>query len=108
MPFILDVLIEFLIRMTINAYKRAQSVTWPVKTATVTSSLLDTGHTGGSQLAIVTYKYRVDGERFTGTRKEPFLFGSLGKDYVRRFPIDSETPVRVNPADPSKSVLIRG
>ena len=108
MPFILDVLVEFLIRIAINTFKKVRSKPWPVTTSTITGAYLGKGHTGGSQLAVVTYNYRVEGERYVGTQKEPFLIGSLGEDYIRRFPADCETPVRVNPADPAKSVLVRG
>jgi hypothetical protein len=106
--FLLDVLVEFLIRMAINALRKARSRSWSVTFATVKEACLEKGHTGGCRLAVVKYGYRIDGERYSGTYKEPFLIGGLAEDYVRGFPSESETPIRTDPADPSKSVLVRG
>jgi hypothetical protein len=108
MPLILDVLIEFLIRLAINSFRKAGSRSWPVTTATVTRASMDKGHTGGSQMAVVTYRYVVADERFSGSYKEPFLIGGFGEDYLRRFPVGSDYPVRLNPSDPTKSVPVRG
>jgi len=108
MPLILDVLIEFLIRVTINIVRRARSRSWPVVMATVTGSCMDKGQTGGSQIAVVTYRYAVGTDTFTGTFKEPFLVGGFGEDYVRRFPAGCDYPVRLSPGDPSRSVPVRG
>ena len=51
------------------------------------------------------YRYKFEGERYTGTHIEPFLMG-FDKEYLARFTADAEIAVRVNPADPSKSVAV--
>lgn len=58
---------------------------------------------GGDYVDLI-YGYKFEGERYTGTYREPFLFG-FSKEYTARFTEDTEIRVRVNPADPSKSVL---
>ena|SRR5215469_560121 len=107
MSFILDVLIEFLIRMAINTFRKARSRSWPVITATVTGSRMDKGHSGGSQIAVVVYGYVAANERFSASYKEPFLFDGFGEDYIRRFPVGCDYPVRLNPSDPSNSFPVR-
>ena len=102
-----DIFIEWIVRMVVNSIRRIRSRSWRVATATVTSSRYErAGY--GCHVADIHYDYLWAGEDFSGLHHEPFLVHDLGKDYVRRFPADSETPVRVDPANPSKSVLVRG
>jgi hypothetical protein len=102
---LLDVWIEFVIRIAINLYRRATSRSWTVVRARVTGGYSERGSTAGSELAIVNYRYKVEGELFTGKHKEPFLLSGRLDDYVSLFPADGECWVRVSPADPSRSFL---
>ncbi len=103
----IDIVIEWIVRMVANTIRRMRSRSWPVVTATVTSSRCEqAGY--GCHVADINFDYSFATEDFSGLHKEPFLVHDLAKDYVRRFPADCETPVRVNPANPSKSFLVRG
>ena len=59
---------------------------------------------GGDYIEL-NYRYEFEGERYTGTHREPFLMG-FDKEYLARFIADAEISVHVNPADPSKSVAV--
>ncbi len=56
-------------------------------------------------MAEVSYIYRVDGEPFLGTKKEPFIFHSSGEEYISHFVTGKELTVRVKPGDPMVSVV---
>jgi hypothetical protein len=101
---VLDIIVEYLIRVIGRAIKRYRSRAWPTVTATVVSSACPlSGY--GCQVAEVVYSYRIKGERYLGTNKKPFISSDSGADYVRRFVRGTEFTVRVKPEDPEVSVV---
>jgi hypothetical protein len=80
---ILIMFLEYLFRVTVFTIKRRKSKTWPHVTATVTNS--DVPKSGYSHEAVVDYLYQVDGERFAGSSKIPFLFQSNAEICMKQF-----------------------
>ena len=89
----------------VRMIRRRTSDTWPVAKAIVTGSTFPKG-SSGCYVAEVDYIYRVDGERFVGTNKMPFLFQSNGEIYIKQFVSGKEFTVRVKPGDPAVSVVV--
>jgi hypothetical protein len=100
---VIDIVVGSLLRMIRNAWRRRASRDWLPITGRVSSCSMEKPGYGGDYVEI-KYRYKFEGERYTGTYTEPFLLG-FDKEYIARFTEDAEIRVRVNPADPSKSVL---
>jgi hypothetical protein len=96
---ILIMFLEYLFRVTVFTIKRRRSETWPHVTAT------DVPKSGYSHEVVVDYLYQVDGERFAGSSKIPFLFQSNAKICRKQFVTGTKITVRVKSGDPSVSVL---
>jgi hypothetical protein len=103
--FVLDVLIEFLIRCIANIVRDLSSYRWNTTRPRIIGANKEGGSTAGSTMVRVQYRYKFDGETYLGTHKEPFLLGGE-QNYLRKFPVESEVSIRVNPADPFKSFLV--
>jgi len=97
--FALDILIAFLVRISIRAVNLLRSWTWPVVKATVVSARPKDGC-----LAEIYYRYSLDGESYADVYKKAFCVVDAG-DYTRRFERGDELKVRVKPDDPSVFVL---
>jgi uncharacterized protein DUF3592 len=95
----LDILIEFLVRVCIRCMKLLRSRNWPVIKATVVSA-----ERKNASLAEIHYRYSLNGKSFAAVYKIPFFVVDAG-DFARRFERGDELKVRVNPDDPSVSVL---
>ena len=101
---ILDVLVEFLVRVVMRMVRIFRSRSWPTVTGEVTSSTYQkAGY--GCDVAEISYKYRVDGELYTGMYEKPFISSVRGEDYVARLPEGTELVLRVKPGEPSISVM---
>jgi hypothetical protein len=103
---VLDIVIEFFFRMSVNLLHRIGTSKWPVVTAIVSNSEKRPYPGLGCTVIVIHYKYRNADMRYEGTHKEPFIFGNYAEAYLRRFPGGSEFLVRVNPKDPSESILL--
>ena len=101
---VIDIIIEFLFRTSVNLLQRIGSSKWPVVTAIVSNSEKRPYPGLGCTVIVIHYKYRNAEMRWEGTYKEPFLFGNYAQAYLNRFPGGYEFPVRVNPKDPSHSI----
>jgi len=101
---VLDIYVEYFVRAIIRLSRAWGAQSWPVITAKVTSTNYRPGGFGCA-VADVTYKYRLEGELYTGTDANPFVWGSSAKDYLERYPAGSELPVRVKPGRPDLAVL---
>lgn len=101
--FFLDIIVEYLIRVTGRAIKRRRSREWPTVRATVTSS--ECPKNSGCNLAEIVYLYRFNDERYSGTNKKPFWFASNAEIYIRDFPPGTEFTVRVKPNNPEVSIV---
>ncbi len=106
--FVLDVWIEWLIRVLVRCYREVQALGWERREARVASVLPAKGHTAGSQIAEIHYWYKVADERVTACNREPFLIGRFMDAYLAQFSGNKTVWVRVSPADSSRSVLFDG
>ena len=102
--FVVDIIIEFFFRMSVNLLQRIGTSKWPVVTAIVSNSEKRPYPGLGCTVIVIHYKYRNAEMRCEGTHKEPFLFTNYAEAYLNRFPGGSEFPVRINPKDPSESI----
>ena len=101
---VIDIVVEFFFRMSVNLLQRIGTSKWPVVTAIVSKSE-KRDSAMGCTVIVIQYKYRNADMRYEGTHKEPFMsFDNYAEAYLRRFPGGSEFPVRVNPKDPSCSI----
>ena len=101
--FFLDIIVEYLIRVTGRAIKRRRSRGWPTTKATVVSSTYD--KTSSCNLTEVVYTYRSNGEPYSGMDKKPFWFSSNAEIYIGDFPPGAEFTVRVKPNHPEVSIV---
>ena len=104
---VLDIYAEYFVRSILNLWRDATGRAWRPVTATVVSSTAAENGMG-CYVVEVQYRYKLLGERYTGTHKEPFVFRNYQDAYLRHFPGGSDYPIRVNPKDQSKSVAVRG
>jgi hypothetical protein len=103
--WVLDILVEYLVRVVMRIVQLLRSRSWPTVTAQVTSSFyVKAGF--GCDIVEIDYKYRVNGQSYTGMHKKPW-FGAWGDEYAARFPRGTELVVLVKPGEPSVSVMER-
>lgn len=101
---VLDIYVEFLFRVILRFFKARGSTSWPVVKAKVTSTGCRPGGFGCA-VADVAYKYRADGELYTGTDANPFVYTSSARAYLEDHRPGSELLVRVKPGTPCDSVV---
>jgi uncharacterized protein DUF3592 len=103
--WVLDILVEYLVRVVMRIVQLLRSRSWPTVIAQVTSSFyVKAGF--GCDIVEIDYKYRVNGQSYTGMHKKPW-FGAWGDEYAARFPRGTELVVLVKPGEPSVSVMER-
>jgi hypothetical protein len=100
---VLDVYVEYLIRVLGRAFKRRRSRGWPTAKATVVSFAWRIS--SGCSLAEVVYTYRFNCELYSGTNNKPFISDHSGEEYISHYPPGTEFNVRVKPEDPEVSVV---
>jgi hypothetical protein len=101
-----DIFVEFLVRVVMRMVRVFSSRSWPPLTGEVTASnYQEAGY--GCDVAEICYKYRVDGELYTGVYVNPFISSMRGKEYVARLPVGTELVLRIKPGEPSISVMDR-
>jgi hypothetical protein len=101
---LLDVWIEFLIRVIVRFFKARGAASWPVIEAEVTGASFRRGHTACG-VADITFKYRSGAELYTGTDANPFLTTNSAKEYLEEHPVGSKLLVRVRPNSPDFSIV---
>jgi hypothetical protein len=101
---LLDVWIEFLVRVIVRFFKARGAASWPIVEAKVTSAKLRRGYTS-CDVADTAYNYRSDGKLYTGTDANPFLTTGSAKDYLEQHPVGSKLLVRVKPESPDFSIV---
>jgi hypothetical protein len=98
---VIDIFIAFVVRVIINLWRVHQARKWNITSGRVTSrSLQEPGY--GCDFVELKYRYKWDGERYTGVFREPYMFRH-SKTFDQAG-ADSEISIRVNPEDPSKSI----
>ncbi len=108
MPFVLDVLIEWLIRVLVRCFREVRALGWEKREARLASALPASGHTAGSQIAEIHYWYEVADERVTACNCKPFLIGWSMDAYLAKFSGNKTVWVRLSPTNSSRSVLFDG
>ena len=103
---VLDIYVEFLARVIFRLSRARGARSWPVIIAKVTGTNYRPGGFGCA-VAEITYKYRLDGELYTGSDAVPFISGSSAKDYLENYPRGSELLVRVKPGRPDFAVVLQ-
>ncbi len=99
-----DVLIVFLVRALIQMVRSRRAKSWPVVAGKVTTAQRRIGSIG-CMVVDLTYQYRVDGELYTGTHAEPFLWAGSAKNYLEQCAPGSKLIVRVRPGVPAASFV---
>jgi len=100
-----DVVLGFLIRTVVRFVKLRQSEAWPVEKGTLLGATCPPSVYGGP-VAEFSYTYIHDGEYYSGIYRKAFILRSSAEDYVGRFPIGAQIPVRVKPTQPEISVVV--
>ena len=101
----IDVLIGYAIRSLIRFVRTLQSDKWPVEKGTISSTTCPLAVYGGP-VAEITYTYIYHGEYYSGIHTKAFLLRDSAQDYVNRIVVGQQMPVRVNPAQPERSVIV--
>ncbi|MGA9353608.1 MAG: DUF3592 domain-containing protein [Terriglobales bacterium] len=100
----LDIIVGYIVRITMRTLKARGSGRWPLQKAKVTGSNCEYSASGG-QVAEVTYAWNRDGEYFSGMYKEPSLLLSSAVEYAARFPAGGDVIIRVKPSHPEMSII---
>jgi hypothetical protein len=103
--FFADIFVEFFVRVVMRMVRIFSSRSWPTLTGEVTASNYQKA-SYGCDVAEISYKYRVDGELYTGMYEKPFISTVHGEDYVARLPSGTEMVLRIKPGEPSVSVMV--
>ncbi len=100
---VIDIYVEFLIRVIIRFFKTRGSAAWPIIEAKVTS----TGRRGGygCDVADVNYHYRVEGELYAATDSVPFIFMNSAEQYLEEHSAGSKLLVRIKSGSPECSIV---
>ncbi len=101
----LDVLVGYVIRSFIRFVRTLKSEKWPAEKATVSSANCPASTYGGP-VAEIAYTYIYKGEYYAGFHTKAFLLRGSAKDYVDGIIIGGQMLVRVDPAQPERSVLV--
>jgi|HubBroStandDraft_6_1064221.scaffolds.fasta_scaffold1556921_2 hypothetical protein len=103
---VLDILVEYIVRVIIRFFRAWGAKSWPVVEARVIGTNYRSGGVGCA-VADITYRYRLDGKRYTGSDANPFIRNSSAKDYLENYRRGTELPVRVKPGNPDVAVLLQ-
>jgi len=97
-----DVIIVFIVRALIQFFRSRKARDWP----TVKAEVMTAQQTrGGCLTAEITYKYRINGELYTGTHTEPFLSASSLSCYLEKCSPGSVVTVRLKPGEPDSTIV---
>jgi|SRR6185437_2183247 len=102
---VLDIYIAFAIRWLILLWRKRKSRKWPPVTGAARASSYVRSGGFGCAYADIPYEYAASGERYEGVLKKPFIDSQLGQAYVSYFSDGREVQIRVNPQNPSQSML---
>ena len=99
----LDVLVEYLLRISARAVKLMRSLKWPVIDGTILSAdCQDVSY--GCPVASIYYEYIYDGMSYADCYKKPFLVHASGVAYAELFLKGTNIKLRLKPGEPSVSV----
>jgi Protein of unknown function (DUF3592) len=105
MGFFADLYLVYLFKVLVRGVKFYGNQHWPsvegIVTATPNSSMAG----WGCPTVEIPYKYRVNGELYTGLHEEPFLLSDSRTEYAARFRAGSKLLIRVKPDNPQVSMM---
>lgn len=96
--------VEFSLRTVLNLIRRIGTGRWPVIDAIISRSDQCDFTWGLGYVIVLHYKYRNADQRFEGVYKQPFIYPNYARAYLNRFPGGTKLPVRVDPAEASRSI----
>ncbi len=106
MGLVIDVIIEYLIRLVSRAVRRRRSSDWPRVEGLVLSSKSGSGATAGSVVAEISYVYTCGDTDYPASSKKPFWTSDSAEEYATGFSAGQRVVIRVAPGRPEKSVLV--
>ena len=102
---ILDVVLAYLIKSALRLRRAWGSSKWQRVQAKVDSSWLGGGWVWNCPTAEVAYTYEFAGQTYSAIDSSPFFLTETAKGQVERFRPGEAAIVRVNPVQPTRSVL---
>ena len=102
--FVIDIVVEWIFRVTVRFFRELGTGDWSICQAKVTGAHYRKAGFGCDK-AEVNYTYRIDGKTFAGTNVKPFVSSRSAEKYAAEFPRGQEISIRVNPRNPSVSLL---
>jgi hypothetical protein len=100
--FVLDIFVAFIVRWIVIFWRKAESCRWPKVTGTVTRCHLEKPGIG-CMYVVLSYKFKVNFERYQGSIKKPYFYDNYAEAYIRRFAGGNELEIRVDPNHPTRS-----
>jgi len=100
--FVLDIFVAFIVRWIAVFWRKAGSHRWPTVTGTVVRCHLEKPGIG-CMYVVLSYKFKMNFERYHGFIKKPYFYDNYAEAYIRRFAGGSELEIRVDPNDPTRS-----
>ncbi len=101
-----DIVIGYLIRTLVRFGKVRRSETWPVEKGKLLRTTCPPTPLGGP-VAEFHYTYIHKGEYYSGVDTKAFMLRSSAEEYAGQFPAGADIPVRVNPAKPEISIVVK-
>jgi hypothetical protein len=102
---VLDVVIAYLIKSALRLRRLWGSSRWPAVQARVDSSWLGGSWVWNCPTAEIAYTYEFAGQTYSAIDSNPFFLTETAKRQVERFRRGEAAIVRVNPVQPTRSVL---
>ena len=102
---VLDVIIAYLIKSALRLRRAWGSGEWQRVRARVDSSWVGGGCVWNCPTAEVAYTYEFAGQTYSAIDSHPFFLTETAKGQAERFRPGEEAIVRVNPGQPTRSVL---
>ncbi|SRR5216683_2760875 len=99
--FVLDIVIAFLFKSLVRAFRFIKSMRWDRKTASVTDCIVLDPFMGCPSVK-VHYEVVSNDRSKEGRNEIPFFFDYSAKQYAQRFSNNPPVTVRVNPNNPEE------
>ena len=104
---IIDVVIAYLIKLTLRFGRAWGSGSWKLLSAKIDSSRFDDNWVWNCPTVHIAYIYELGGETYSGEDSRPFFFSRFGEEDAERFKPGETAVVRVDPHQPQRSILRR-
>jgi len=106
MGFFTDLYLIYIFKVITRWTKFRGSRSWDTNEATVTATPNKTPATLGYPTLEIPYKYRVNGELYTGLHEEPFLLLDSLNTFAARFTEGDRLVIRIKPDCPGISTVL--